>query len=62
MLASIVFLAAAGLLDFSYPVFDVALGLALIGIIAESKLSYRKCEEALRKHNDGSDSENEVRK
>jgi hypothetical protein len=61
-LASIAPLGAAVVLAISYPVFDVALGLALMGIIAESKRSERKCEEAFRKYNEGSDAENEVRK
>lgn len=62
VVVSIVPLAAAGVLAVSSPVFDVALGLALMGIIAESMLSDRKCEEALRKYNDGSDVGNEERK
>ncbi len=52
VLASIVPLGAAGVLVFVSPVFDIAIGLVLMGMIAESVMSERKCEEALRKYND----------
>ncbi len=45
ILASIVPLAAAGVLAFSSPVFDVALGLALMGAIAGPALSEWKNEK-----------------
>jgi hypothetical protein len=61
ILASVIPIAAAAMWAYSSPIFDVALGVALIAIIAESIQSERKCQEALRKYNDGSDGENEER-
>lgn len=48
-LASVVPLALAGVLAFSSPVFDVALGLALIGAIAGPALSEWKEDKRLQK-------------
>ncbi len=48
-LAAVVPLALAGVLVFASPVFDVALGLALIGAIAGPALSEWKDEERRRK-------------
>jgi hypothetical protein len=47
-LVSVIPLVAAGVLAFSYPVFNVALGLALIGMIVGPALSNRKSENHLR--------------
>jgi len=57
-LVSIVPLALAGMLAFTSPVFDVALGLALMGAIAGPALSDWRNEERLRKSRtvDGVDS------
>ena len=49
MLASVIPLALAGVLAFSSPVFDVALGLALIGAIAGPALSEWKEDKRLQK-------------
>jgi hypothetical protein len=48
-LASVVPLALAGVLAFSSPVFDVALGMALVGAIASPALSEWKNEKRLQK-------------
>jgi hypothetical protein len=48
-LVSIIPLIMAGLLAFSFPVFDVGLGLALMGAIAGPALSERKNEDRMRK-------------
>jgi hypothetical protein len=58
VIASVIPISAAGVLAFSFPVFDVALGLALMGVIASSALSDRNTE-ALRRYNDGANVENE---
>ncbi len=60
VIASVIPIAAAGLLAFSSPVFDVALGLALMGVIAQSALSDRNTE-ALRTYNDGTDGEKKAK-
>ena len=54
-LASVVPLALAAVLVFSSPVFDVALGLALIGAIAGPALSEWKNEKRLQKPTPASD-------
>ena len=47
--AAVIPLVLAGALLFSSPIFDVALGLALMGVVAEAVQSDRNCQEALRK-------------
>jgi hypothetical protein len=61
ILASVIPIAAAAMWAYSSPIFDIALGLALMAIISESIQSERKCQQALRKYNDGSDGEKEER-
>jgi hypothetical protein len=48
-LAAVVPVAAAGVLVFSSPIFDVALGLVLMGVVAKTVLSDRNHEESLRR-------------
>jgi len=60
-LASVVPLALAGVLVFSSPVFDVALGLALVGAIAGPALSEWKNEKRLQKSTASHGDENQER-
>jgi hypothetical protein len=60
-LASVVPLALAGVLVFSSPVFDVALGLALMGTIAGPALSEWKNEKRLQKSTASHGDENKER-
>jgi hypothetical protein len=57
ILVSVIPLFLAGLLAASSPVFDVALGLALMGIVAESALSEWKSEKRVRKSTTAHDAE-----
>jgi hypothetical protein len=61
-LVSIIPLGLAGMLAFSSPVCDVALGLALMGAIVGPALSDWKIEKRLRKSMTGHSDENEERK
>ncbi len=61
-LVSIIILIMAGVLVFSFPVFDVALGLALMGAIAGPALSDWKNENRLRKSTTALDGKNKERK
>ncbi len=62
-LAAVVPLALAVVLVFSSPIFDVALGLALMGVIAETVQSDRKYKQTLRGSTTSSlDGENEESK
>ncbi len=59
ILASVVPLALAGVAAYSFPVFDVALGLALMGIVADSALSDWKYEKRRGKSAAAHGSEND---
>ena len=61
VMVSVIPVAAVVMWGWSSAAFDVALGLALMGIVAESAWSERKCEAAPRKHNDGADGVGEER-
>ena len=61
-LVSVIVFLMAGLLLFSVPTFDVALGLALMGAIAGPALRDRKNENRLRKSAGVPCSENQARK
>jgi len=61
-LASVILLIAAGVLAFSSPVFDVALGLVLMGAIAGPALSDWKNENRLRKSTAAHGGQNKERK
>lgn len=61
-LVSIMVFIMAGILAYSFPVFDVALGLILMGTIAGSALSDWKDENRLRKSPTPHASENEAPK
>lgn len=61
LLVSIIPLAFAGILVFSFPVFDVALGLALMGAIAGPALSEWKSAKRLRKSMTAHDGKNDER-
>lgn len=58
-LASVIPLFFAGVLVFSFPVFDIALGLALMGAIAGPALSEWKTERRLRNSTTAHGGENE---
>lgn len=61
-LVSVIPIFLAVVLSVSYPAFDVALGLALMGAVADTALSDRKCEEALRSSTNAREGKNEERK
>jgi hypothetical protein len=61
-LAAVVPLGFAGVLVFSSPVFDVAIGLALMGVISETVMSDRKTVQALRRYDDSACGEKKKRK
>jgi hypothetical protein len=58
-LAAVIPLALAGLVVYSSPVFDVAIGLALMGVISQTVVSDRKTAQALRRYDDSGCGEKE---